>query len=50
MLSKLKKALRHLMPKSEQERMMAFLSQAQSHEHLEHLERQWFSSNGERKW
>lgn len=50
MLSKIKKVLSRLKPMSEQDRMTAFLSQAQSHEHLEELERQWFSSVGGRKW
>jgi hypothetical protein len=48
MLSKIKKVLSHLRPKTEEERMVAFLSQAQSHEHLEQLEREWFA--GGRRW
>jgi hypothetical protein len=49
MLSKLVKALGNLKPMTEQERMTAFLSQAQSHQHLEQLERQWFAKD-ERRW
>jgi hypothetical protein len=49
MLSKIKRALKRFVPKTEQERMEAFLSQAHSHEHLEQLERQWFAK-GDRRW